>query len=494
MEDNWEDDLEDDLRNKKGVIDLDHLNELGDFHSLVHCQDLSRKIRIRLEFDIKSEQLENLNGILRQAMKSMTGTYPESAWIEMITGWDEKQQDVYLDSYTYALNGEEWICLTMNRSKQDEAEWHHEGQFVNLNIYSKNFSLSEWMKDLSWLLDTNNSEGKKIGLNERKLKNIRPWLEQWIFEDRANYILKDFHNIVLEGLKDIRHLGPVRDVPRRDSDLSDQSGPMGLWAWRNLKQDLQLQKKTNRYMKDVLKLGYSIRQSEDREHEIQLYDETHKIYLHPLDVGFGVSQVIPVLVGALESSCQLFAVEQPELHLHPAAQVALGDLFIDCIKYNSTQENLKEYFENIKENYDHPAIRKDADRYIDNLNNGARPSEVLRMFVKNMRESPYPNIQNDFHKMQTAFRSFTNSMNRTMLIETHSEHLLLRIMRRMRETFEDRIEENRFPVTPDDVAVLFVEWHDSQTIIREMPVNKRGELVKAWPGGFFEEDIEEVFA
>ena len=81
-----------------------------------------------------------------------------------------------------------------------------------------------------------------------------------------------------------------------------------------------------------------------------------------------------------------------------------------------------------------------------------------------------------------------------MLIETHSEHLLLRIMRRMRETFEDRIEEDRFPVTPDDVAVLFVESHDSRTIIREMPLNERGDLVKAWPGGFFEEDTEEVFA
>jgi len=424
VEEDWEDNLEDDLRNKKGVIDLDRLNELGDFHSLVHCQDLSRKIRIRLEFDIKSEQLENLIGILRRAMKSMTGTYPESAWIEMVAGWDEKQQDVYLDSYTYALNGQEWICLTMNRSKQDEAEWHHEGQFVNLNIYSKNFCLSEWMKDLSWLLGTNNSEGKKIGLNESKLKNIRPWLEQWIFEDSANYILKDFHNIVLEGLKDIRHLGPVRDVPRRDSDLSDQSGPTGLWAWRNLKQDPQLQKKTNRYMKDVLKLGYSIRQSKDREHEIQLYDETHKIYLHPLDVGFGVSQVIPVLVGALESSCQLFAVEQPELHVHPAVQVALSDVFIDGIK----------------------------------------------------------------------------NSNRTMLIETHSEHLLLRLLRRVRETTRRSrrrqttdLEQTAHELTPYDLSVVYVRPTPAGVKFTPLTVTDNGDFDAPWPEGFFDERDSELF-
>ena len=423
VEDDWEDDWEDDLRDKKGVSDLDHLNELGDFHSLVHCQDLSRKIRIRLEFDIKSEQLEKLNGILRRAMESMTGTYLESAWIEMVTGWDEKQQDFYLDSYTYALNGEEWICLTMNRSKQDEAEWNLEGQFINLNIYSKNFGLSEWMKDLSWLLGPNNSEGKKIGLNESKLKNIRPRLEQWIFEDRANYILKDFHNIVLEELKDIRHLGPVRGVLRRDDDSSGGSeDPKGLWAWRDLKQDPQLLKKTNHYMKK-LALGYSIRQSENYEHRIQLYDETHEIYLHPLDVGFGISQVIPVVVGTLDDTSQIFVVEQPELHLHPAAQVALGDVFIDGRK------------------------------------NG----------------------------------------NRTMLIETHSEHLLLRLLRRVRETTRrsryqtNDSEKTYHELTPNDLSVVYVRPTPAGVKFTPLTVTDKGDFDAPWPEGFFEERDSEWY-
>ena len=32
-----------------------------------------------------------------------------------------------------------------------------------------------------------------------------------------------------------------------------------------------------------------------------------------------------------------------------------------------------------------------------------------------------------------------------------------------------------------------------QSIVREMPLNERGELVKAWPGGFFEEGLREIF-
>ena len=79
------------------------------------------------------------------------------------------------------------------------------------------------------------------------------------------------------------------------------------------------------------------------------------------------------------------------------------------------------------------------------------------------------------------------------LIETHSEHLLLRIMRRMRETSVGTLPEGVPEVRPEDVNVLFVEQDGAETLIREMPLNEKGELVKAWPGGFFEEDLREIF-
>ena len=36
------------------------------------------------------------------------------------------------------------------------------------------------------------------------------------------------------------------------------------------------------------------------------------------DIGIGVSQVLPVLVGAYAAQNQIIAIEQPEIHLHPA--------------------------------------------------------------------------------------------------------------------------------------------------------------------------------
>jgi len=49
------------------------------------------------------------------------------------------------------------------------------------------------------------------------------------------------------------------------------------------------------------------------------------------DVGFGVSQILPVLVALLVAKPeQLVFIEQPEIHLHPRAQVALAEILTDA--------------------------------------------------------------------------------------------------------------------------------------------------------------------
>ena len=47
-----------------------------------------------------------------------------------------------------------------------------------------------------------------------------------------------------------------------------------------------------------------------------------------MDVGYGVSQVLPVLTELLRANGpNMFLLQQPEVHLHPSAQAALGTLF-----------------------------------------------------------------------------------------------------------------------------------------------------------------------
>jgi hypothetical protein len=52
--------------------------------------------------------------------------------------------------------------------------------------------------------------------------------------------------------------------------------------------------------------------------------------LNVSNVGYGVSQALPVLVEViLRSPGTWFAIQQPEVHLHPRAQAALGDVFFE---------------------------------------------------------------------------------------------------------------------------------------------------------------------
>lgn len=70
-----------------------------------------------------------------------------------------------------------------------------------------------------------------------------------------------------------------------------------------------------------------------------------------------------------------------------------------------------------------------------------------------------------------------------LLIETHSEHLVLRILRRIRE--------GKFDTS--DLSILYVDLHDDgAAFIRRLDVDTSGELVDGWPGNFFDERLDEV--
>jgi predicted ATPase len=148
-----------------------------------------------------------------------------------------------------------------------------------------------------------------------------------------------------------------------------------------------------------------------------------RIQLSHCDLGFGLTQALPVLVNAAALSNRIIAVEQPELHLHPAQQSELGDVFIE---------------------------------------------------------------------------SALGERKNTFLLETHSEHLILRVMRRMRETANGTLKKGLPGVRPQDVAVVFVEarkqGEKTGSFVRVLELDEEGQLLDPWPGGFFEEGFRERFS
>jgi hypothetical protein len=142
-----------------------------------------------------------------------------------------------------------------------------------------------------------------------------------------------------------------------------------------------------------------------------------RIDLSLADVGVGLSQVLPVVVTALDNGARVVSIEQPELHLHPAVQVGLGDLFIEAAQ----------------------------------------------------------------------------SQQKMLIIETHSEHLVLRILRRIRETTAGEVPPEVAELRPDELSIIYVQSRDGQMTAKPLRVDETGEFLDRWPNGFFRERESELF-
>ena len=204
---------------------------------------------------------------------------------------------------------------------------------------------------------------------------------------------------------------------------------------RTLSEDNELLKRVNTEFEN-LKTGYQLEivplnnPHVDVEDVFLLHfiDQRNNTRASIKDVGFGFSQVLPVVVKTRAGFFKNILIEQPELHLHPAMQAELGDLFI----------------------------------------RGAK--EVEKPLGVDVNMQKYNNF----------------------ILETHSEHLILRLLRRVRETTDGELPDNTPPITPDDIAVLYIEPGENGAEVTHIPVTSDGEFAKPWPQGFFPERFKEL--
>lgn len=155
------------------------------------------------------------------------------------------------------------------------------------------------------------------------------------------------------------------------------------------------------------------------EHEVRITVTGSRDEVLLTDVGFGISQVLPVLAQSFYAAPHsTILMEQPELHLHPRVQMNLADFFIAAA--------------------------------------GARE-----------QTTPGKSVERG-----TQF-----------LIESHSEHFLRRLQR--------RIAEGR--IRPEQVALYFCEMQGGRSRLRALDVDLFGSIHN-WPHDFFGDQMEDVAA
>lgn len=482
--------------------------DLGGFLNLVHGRDPQRSIEIEVgmqlgvtsipelapeSFDEWQTSDEGVWGVY-DTLQSVR-TKVESVGVRLSVGWNELREQAIVQSYQVTTNGE-W-CVRIEASG--------DGRDVRMRLNRENPIFMEDAPDPGAQLDellefvdpgdigangnpatehTAEDEAtpptaagrrsvlpdiflavKEAGV-ERPGDGLRGWLngfrgalprlEQMLYipapgaKGAANvYIAREFTAflswltvgpalLLRDQLRQLRYVGPLRRIPHRGFDVSltksESAWSDGMAAWETLltgSQDLVERVSDWMQSSDKLATGYSVTRERVQEFNptqmvpqpvgpvrkrMRLIDATSLVH-QPQDVGVGISQVLPVVVAAQDDNASVVCIEQPELHIHPAVQVGLGDLFID----------------------------------------GALNQQL------------------------------------SFLIETHSEHLILRLLRRIREATELTGEALDQHVTPELVGVYCLDKRDGVVLIHEVPVTNTGDFAKPWPQGFFDERGAELF-
>jgi predicted ATPase len=90
---------------------------------------------------------------------------------------------------------------------------------------------------------------------------------------------------------------------------------------------------------------------------------------------------------------------------------------------------------------------------------------------------------------------FIRSLERRkqIIVETHSEHIVLRLLRRIRETHDNELPKGSPRLTPELLSVLYVETNKEGVSVRRLRVDANGEFEDRWPHGFFAERVAELF-
>ena len=241
----------------------------------------------------------------------------------------------------------------------------------------------------------------------------------------------------------VYYLGPLREHPRRQYYWSGASpsdvGPRGeraidaILAATAVGERRNLQPRARRWpFQDIiahwlramgLTLRFDMAEIGDGSNVYQTRVTTSAggVSTSLTDVGFGVSQVLPVIVllhYVPEGSVVL--LEQPEIHLHPAVLSRLGDLLLCVAKHRRLQ----------------------------------------------------------------------------IVVESHSQHLLQRLQRRVAEQsvhVPGREGRAPFPVSSDDVRLYFSSVSNGKGRLEDLRLNRWGEI-ENWPDGFFGDEMEEIAA
>ncbi len=243
--------------------------------------------------------------------------------------------------------------------------------------------------------------------------------------------LADFELAFEELFSRMYYLGPLRAYPQREYTWAGaQPVDMGWWGEKAI--DALL---ASRERGEKISRGKGHKKLTVEEHVVEWLQKLgliHSFSVRPItqgsnlyrvwvrktsdaaevlitDVGFGVSQILPVLVLCYyvpEGS--ILILEQPEIHLHPSVQTGLADVFIDAIKTHKVQILLESHSEYLLRRLqrriaDETLLKEDAALYFCDIVDGVSRLTPLELdMFGNITNWPKDFFGDEFGEMAAA--------------------------------------------------------------------------------------------
>ena len=466
--------------------------DLGGFQKLVHGRDLKRVVKIGIAVAVDDDGLDTYGRAPYDDDEDHVSAWDRQlplpgiheVMVSIAVQWDPALSHVHFLSYEVAVNGK--YVGQIQEPMWEIPEDRQNGPTLNIDerhpIFETVLDSLDTDEPGGWRRDHNGEEilgalgymddpnyhvlggvtpriGQPLRLRERPTTDSTQ-LSTQDAEELFSHIMVGAGQKVLDELKRIRYLGPMRMIPDRhfrpvlsptEARWADGSAAWDALykqeddlAWFSETQFAQLRLgymlgvehyfevarnsplgsalwkgsiPASKGLTDSILSSREVRTDLIARSRFQITADATGLEVSPCDIGVGVSQLVPVIVGSMAPGYSLLAVEQPELHVHPAVQCRMADVLA------------------------HQVLGKE----------------------------------------------------RLLLMETHSEHLMLRFLRRVRETAEGELPQDAPKIAPNDLAVYYVSNENNGMTITELPVNSEGDFDKQWPKGFFEERAAEIF-
>ncbi|EJO3992653.1 TPA: DUF3696 domain-containing protein [Vibrio vulnificus] len=419
----------------------------GGFQNLVHGKDLNGVITLGATLDFRDGAADIWDDYLsspeRQLLEGELGFTPDSdadvVSFELDIKWDHTKKRAYISRYECKSHGVEYFKTTAQAGKPDCQITHYQ-PLLHWEV-DESFKVENLFDSGQWEDVSINSQDalpniyKRLDLSEPPFEwsdvfESNPLAAQLFAEASLSQAAFAPLKLLVKKLEDLLHIGPLRIVPTRATVLNKNTNTQrwydGTAGWETFAfSSEKVKNKTNEKFTSSQFFGTNYRfesptygEASLSEKSVILKDSHTEIPLLPSSVGVGVSQVFPFVVATSLEQDLIVSCEQPELHIHPKWQLALGDMMLEAIKKN---------------------------------------------------------------------------LDRMFLIETHSEHLLLRLLKRRRQTADEEIEYEPFGCRKSDVQIVFCEQSEGKTRLIPIKTTDEGEFDAPWPNGFFEERREELF-